>query len=96
MSDGASGLPDGTTAAVGAAVVGGGGGFFWWLVRNVMSAREARAEEFRQEVRADLKELKALVQAYALSEARLEARLAALETRVDGHERTLERLSEGR
>jgi len=95
MSEGGH-LPEGTTAAVGAAVVGGGGGFFWWLIRGIMTQREAQAEAFRQEVRADLKELKGLMQATVTASALHELRIKALEDALADLRKQVREMSEGR
>ena len=82
------------TAAAGAAVTAGAGGFFWWLVKGIMTQRERAAEEFRQEVRGDLRELKAMMQASATTMARAEVLHGALEARVKHLERICERCRE--
>lgn len=73
-----------------------GGGFFWWLARSYVSARERIAEDFRNEVRADLKELKKLAQESLMDKALLAQRVTALEREVHELRSQLREMSEGR
>jgi hypothetical protein len=88
-------LPDGLASLIGGGVVAGGGGLFWAWIRGVFSAREKAAEEFRIEMRADLKEVKALVQALVTTSQVAEQKHHALELRVAALERAVEQIREG-
>lgn len=89
-------LTENLAAIVGGAVVTGGGGLFWAWIRGVFASREKAAEDFRIEMRADLKEVKALVQALVTTSQVAEQKHHALELRVAALERVIEQIREGR